>query len=223
MTIRNILTLAAVLGTSSAAFGGFSIILGENVVSGAKVNTPADVSANATLEEDIASVFTERGNVFIDANTEMADIVGPLDGGTYSVGNANTQFLPEGEYASYFVYANSTMDSVATTYTFKLEFSEPILGLIFLDSTLASTADPFGKLGVNYLPSEGIENVFDVGTGDSMTVTVNQSILEVTLTNLDDVDALRVLTAVPEPSHIIGAVAFGFIGLSLLRRRLARK
>jgi hypothetical protein len=213
------------LALSATTYGG--IVVASGSIGGFPANhintAPSDVTDGSAIVSDSDFwLFPEKQNVTVAANTVFADAVDP--DGTYTKGDASDAgFIPEGTYNSFFYYSQPEFNSPITDPTLvtgTIRFTYPIVAIIFEDSTLDATAPIFGlPAGTLYTPdAEGIDSTFDNLT--SLKITGN--VIEYSLQQ-GGVDTFRVITAIPEPSQVIGGVALGFVGLSLVLRRLRQK
>jgi hypothetical protein len=140
---------------------------------------PPSVDLDQLTSDDRAFVFVERectaaGGVQVDA-------LNPA-GGTFGDTTTQPGSLPTGALVdSYYVHFDQTTNAENVTVSGALRFDRPVVGLLFIDSTLAATDEVLGAPGTTYggtVPARGYEGPSDVVqvSADGLTVTFSATV-----------------------------------------------
>jgi hypothetical protein len=178
---------------------------------------PASVKAGKLQSNTDAFAFTEQTGLTLKTAVNV-DITSP---GTYkSVASLTPGTIAAGTpVESYFLHSDPPNNN--SMYDGSVTFSTPILGLIVLSATLSSSDAQLGATGTAY-PSNDTGRGLELTNGqDFVTLSSDRETLTFHFFTHDNVDQVRILTAVPEPSSIALA-GCGLILLAVARVARAR-
>jgi hypothetical protein len=160
---------------------------------------PASVEPGHLQSNSDVFAFTEQTDLKLSTAVNV-DITSP---GTYSTDNSLTPgtIAAGTSVESYFLHADPQNND--SMFDGSLTFSTPILGVIVLSSTLSASDTQLGATGTVY-------DTGDSGRGLELTTGQDFVILSSNLETLtfhffthSNVDEVRILTAVPEPSSLV--------------------
>ncbi len=174
-----------------------------------KISPPPSVTRNHLQNDTDILAFNEVQNHVLTSALTVDDTAagtfkseGDLIGGTIALGT---------KVDSYFFHSDTTLSSM--TYDGTATFSAPILGVIVLSDTLSATDAQLGAPGTNY-PGNDSNRGLELGrSADFFTLSADLRTLTFHFETHSNVDQVRVLTAVPEPS---AAALLGLGGLAAL-------
>ena len=203
---------------SGLSFGGPSTILEQN--------PPPALAGHMDLQSSAHVFFwTERLNVTLTAAEPVNvlpfvnNVSGFYDSGVASVEASWGGILPPGTYNSYFLHADKQGPNV--TFEASVTFDHPIEAILYKQSELGDTDTLLGSPTTTYaggapsrmLELDGPNNWFEISQ-DRLTFHFKTVVAH----NMDDV---RILTAVPEPSTP-SLLSLGLLGLGLRNRGSTR-
>lgn len=172
------------------------------------VSPPPDASMGQYESNDFARLWEELQDVTITSPLSV-DVVpflnnasGFYDSGVASIEAQWNGTLPAGTYSSYHLHADK--DGPNQVYTGTITFERPIAGIVYKQPRLNDTDTLFGIPTTIYAngPARGIEldgavNYF------SISITPDRRVLEVQTTVAHNLDNMRILLEVPEPSSLV--------------------
>lgn len=214
-------TAAAITGLTGAEIGRAAII----GTTGAVVmvaTPPADVSSNNWESNTQIRAFNELQGLTLPVDTAV-DISVPGTSPSAVDSNLSPATLAAGTvvncYALHFDVVGTRATDNALELTGSVTFSDPVLGLIALASSLNATNAELGLAGVTY--SDGTDHGLELnpaggGTSDVVTLSADRRTVSVDLRDASFADDLRIVTAVPEPGTL---AVMGGLGVGWLRRR----
>jgi hypothetical protein len=174
---------------------------------------PASVKRGQLQSNTDVFAFTEQTDLTLSTAVKV-DIT---SAGTYKTDASLTPgTISAGtEVESYFLHADPQNND--SKFDGSVTFSTPILGVIVLSATLSASDAQLGALGTVY-PKGDTGRGLELTSGqDFVTLSSNLETLTFHFFTHDNVDQVRILTAVPEPSTfvlagcglVVLAVAFG--------------
>ena len=144
-----------------------------------------------------------------------------------ATGGANPPGHPgtlTGTVNSYMLYTDQLGKTGSTSYNITVKFTQKILGVITDSSTLKATDSTLGRSGTSYPGLGSGQSTRGQEFPDTTFWTVADNTLTLHNVTSDNVNEIRVLTAVPEASTMLGFGALlGAGSFGLLRSRRVRK
>jgi hypothetical protein len=142
-------------------------------------SAPPSVGLDQLTSDQRAFVFVERECT--PAGAVPVDALNPA-GGTFGDAATQSGSLPTGATVdSYYVHFDQTTNGENVTVSGTLMFDRPVVGLVFIDSTLDATDETLGAPGTTYVgtvPARGYEGPSDVVhvSADGLTVTFSATV-----------------------------------------------
>jgi hypothetical protein len=178
---------------------------------------PASLKPGHLQSNSHVFAFTEQTDLTLSTAVKV-DITTP---GTYETDNSLTPGTINAGTAveSYFLHADPRNND--TMFDGSVTFSTPILGVMVLSATLSASDAQLGATGTVYDTDDSGRGL-ELTTGqDYVTLSSNLETLTFHFFTHANLDEVRILTAVPEPSSLIlagcGVVVLAFAAASRTR------
>jgi hypothetical protein len=174
---------------------------------------PASVQRGQLQSNTNIFAFNEQARLTLSTAVSV-DITSP---GTYTtVASLTPGTISAGtQVSSYFLHSDPVNNNAM--FDGSVTFSTPILGVIVLSGTLSSSDAQLGATGTTYPTNDSGRGLELTAGQDFVTLSSNLRTLTVHFFTHDNVDEVRIITAVPEPSSLVLAAGCGLLALAVAR------
>ncbi|QDU55074.1 hypothetical protein [Aeoliella mucimassa] len=193
--MRTLLAAALLVMLASQSEAGFT------VSASTTGNGTLEINGTAVANGATYDVFEGSGSLGDDMPLDIPGAVATVAAGT--------------EFESYMFNLSKSPNNGTLNYELTLTFDQPILGIQFVNNTLADGYTLMNQAGSPFTPivANGSINPDDSITISGNKITIAEGVLR------GGFDPFRVLTAVPEMSTILSWSALAGVGCVLYRRR----